>query len=82
MLPPRYHPDGDRKMLRAAGDTGDIVDQIQEGLHISGCNFSAGYYDLLPSPSGEELEGLKNNPASPKPNTGDGWTGGSAGTYQ
>ena len=61
MLPPRYHPDVHREMLRAAGDTGNIVDQIKEGLHISGCNFSTGHYDLLPSPSVEELEDLKND---------------------
>lgn len=48
-------------MLWAAGATGDIADQIKNDLHICGCNFSTGHYDLLPSPSVEELEDLKNN---------------------
>ena len=48
-------------VLQAAGDTVDIVSQIKEGLHISGCNFSTGHYDLLPSPRLEELEDLKND---------------------
>ena len=61
VLPPRYHPDVHREMLQAAGDTGTIVNQIAEGFHISGCNFSTGHYDLLPSLSLEELEDLKND---------------------
>ena len=61
VLPPRYHPDVHRGMLQAAGDTGDMVNQLKEGFHVSGYNFSTGHYDLLPSPSIEELEDLQSN---------------------
>lgn len=61
-VPPlNYHLDIPGKMLEIAGDSGAIVDQIMEGLHISGCNFSTGHYDLLPFPSVEELNDLKEN---------------------
>lgn len=59
VLPPKYHPVIHREMLRATGDTGDIVNQI-EGLHISGCNFSTGHYVLLLSPSWK-AQHLKEN---------------------
>ena len=54
VLPPSYHPDVHRELLRAAGANPDVVDEILMGFAIRGLNFSSGFYDSLPSISEEE----------------------------
>ena len=56
VLPPDYHSDVHRELLRAAGADPGVVDEILEGFSIRGLNFSSGFYDSLPSISEEERE--------------------------
>ena len=56
VLPPKYNPHLHRELLRQAGADPNIVDEVLQGIKMSGPGNPTGFFDPLPSKDFEDIK--------------------------